>query len=303
MATGDTSTTKLQEKSLTIKLNRGTTLDGNGAYSVSRSAPTTLVAFAGPVKSGKTTLIASIHQGFQFGSVADYNFKRSLTLVAFEEKCFDSRAASGADQPSTPRTSARVGQEYFHLRLKHGKIRGDEPQILFLDMSGEFFERALDSSDETKQLATLKSANFLVVLMDGQLLGSKTTRHKAKSDSVMLVRRCLEEGVLTPACTVQVVITKLDLVLREKSEAQLTALLNDIAGDYERFAPLRVQVRTVAASPRPGSPWPLRFGVADLLREWAQKSHEVAFPERTVSVNSARLFDRLAGWWRPEQYQ
>lgn len=286
-----------------IKLNRGTALDGQGAYLVCRSRPTTVVAMAGPIKSGKTTLIASIHQGFQFPPVVRYSYKRSRTLVGFEEKCFDSRAASGADEPTTIRTSFAVGQEYFHLWLRRRDDPTRQPQVLFLDMSGEYFERSLDSSEEARQLTALKRANFFGVLLDGRKLASKTARHSARQDSITLVRRCIEEGLLNSDCIIQILITKVDLLLPEKSQESLAAHVEDIAADYLRFHNFNIRIAGIAASPKPGSPWPLRFGVADLVDAWFSHANVGTTKDQLVSIQSHRLVDRLASRWLPEQYQ
>jgi hypothetical protein len=284
-------------------MNRGSALDGDGAYLMCRARPTVIVAMAGPIKSGKTTLIASIHQGFQFPPVCSFAFKRSKTLVGFEEKTYASRAASGALETKTPRTSFAVGQEYYHLWLRSRAKSQLEPQALFLDMSGEYFERSLDSSEEARQLTVLKRANFFAVLLDGRRLASRVTEQSARQNSVALVRRIIEEKLLSAECLIQILITKVDLLLPEFSEGLLAAWMKDIDQDYLRFKDRKISLAGIAASPKPGSPWPLRFGVADLVDTWFSHTDFRVAASQPVSIKSSRLADRIAARWLPENYQ
>lgn len=130
-----------------INLNPGNALDADGAYAIRRGGNTQVVALLGAIGSGKTTLIAGLLQSFLAGPLAGYSFRRSDTLLAFEERCFESRIASGAPNASTVRTSSLSGQHYYHLEVVK-KEGADSKRLLLLDMSGEVYEAALSSNEE-----------------------------------------------------------------------------------------------------------------------------------------------------------
>ena len=97
-----------------------------------------VIVLAGAAGSGKTTLLASLHDSFQRGPFANYLAAGSQTLVGFEERCFDSRFASGLDAPLTQRTTVEEGQLIYHLRLRDLDLRGPLRNLLLADMSGEY---------------------------------------------------------------------------------------------------------------------------------------------------------------------
>jgi Double-GTPase 2 len=106
-----------------INLPSGKPLRSTEATNLLRAQPTPVVLLAGAAKSGKTTLLASLHDCFQWGPFAGYLAAGSETLLGFEEQCFDSRVASGAEKPSTGRTSLEAGQQFYHLRVRHESLQ------------------------------------------------------------------------------------------------------------------------------------------------------------------------------------
>src|SRR6266478_9212034 len=74
-----------------INLPTGKELDNLEAANLQVARPVRLVVVAGPIESGKTTLIASLYELFQWSRVSDYLFAGSNTLAGFEQKCYLSR--------------------------------------------------------------------------------------------------------------------------------------------------------------------------------------------------------------------
>src|SRR5438094_3901098 len=107
-----------------IDLPTGKELDESGALKLEVARPVRLVVVAGPVGCGKTTLLTSLYELFQWGPVAEFEFAGSKTLPAFEQRCHLSRSASGASEPKTQRTlnertvDGRLIPTYLHLGLR-----------------------------------------------------------------------------------------------------------------------------------------------------------------------------------------
>src|SRR4051794_25398831 len=127
----------------------GTTLDADGMVDLPKGKPLTVeqasevlrdtgapvVVLAGAVGSGKTTLVASLHDSFQRAPFADYLSAGSQTLIGFEERCFDSRASSDGESPTTVRTTTEEGQLFYHLRLRATHLGQPIRHLLIADMS------------------------------------------------------------------------------------------------------------------------------------------------------------------------
>lgn len=219
---------------------------------------------AGETKSGKTTLIASLHDAFLFGPLGDFSFAGSETLYAFEERAFESRAAAQGIEPTTPRTRYESGQEYFHLRL-FKRSSGEYSEILFADMSGEFYERSLYSKSEVEQFRDLTRAQGLLLLLDGEKLIDIDSRQTVRANAIQFLQRCKEERLLKAETKLQVLISKWDLVPEDSRAACLgfvKSRLNEVS--LERQA----EVLPIASRPGIGKREDKLFGVKDLFPDW-----------------------------------
>jgi hypothetical protein len=224
---------------------------------------------AGEISCGKTTLIASLHDAFLFGPLAGFRFAGSQTLVAFEERCFESRAKSEGVEPQTPRTRYGSGQQYFHLAVQ--KLDDSDARthdILFADMSGEFYERSLHSSSEARQLQDLKRAQYFLVLLDGAKLKNSASRQTVRANALSFLRRCMEEGVLTENTILQVLISKWDEVTMLSESAQTEILTFVTSRINEKALGRQVSVTPIASRPGLGRPDDKLFGVRDLFPGW-----------------------------------
>src|SRR5205085_5639270 len=100
-----------------IDLPKGKELNESAALNLAKSRPVQWIVLAGPSDSGKTTLLTSLYELFQWRKVEGYAFAGSNTLPAFEERCYLSRRDSGNVTPHTPRTRYKGPHpEYLHLR-------------------------------------------------------------------------------------------------------------------------------------------------------------------------------------------
>ena len=200
-----------------IALPSGEDLTSEAASSITRRSTTEVILLAGAVGSGKTTLIASIYERFQEHQLAGYLFAGSRTLMGFEKRCHLARIASERTRPDTERTLLAQGTRFLHLRTRREDLHGPVRDLLFADLSGELFREAIDSSEECRKLGVLLRTDRLVLLIDGERLIDPRRRHQATLEPRMLLRRALDEGMLSHRVRVDVVFAKWDLTQGDAS--------------------------------------------------------------------------------------
>ena len=281
----------------TFQMHSGAALTLTQISRVCRQSFTPIVFMAGEVKSGKTTLIASLHDAFLFGPLGDFRFAGSETLYAFEERAYESRAKEKGIEPRTPRTRYESGQEYFHLRLIEQSTKSIH-QILFADMSGEFYERALYSQSEVQEFEDLRRAQVLLLLIDGTKLASQSTRQAARANALQFLQRCEEGSLLTQQTKLQVLISKWDAVPFEKRAECMTFVSSKLNED--RLG-RQVDVLPVASRPGIGKKDDKLFGVRELFPTWVKSVPGVLRPSsplqpvrpfEVASLNSLREMPR-----------
>jgi hypothetical protein len=249
-----------------FRMHSGAALELSKIGRICRRSYTPVVFMAGEIKSGKTTLIASIHDAFLFGLLGDFRFAGSETLYAFEERAFEARAKEKGDEPRTPRTRYESGQEYFHLRLVD-QTSGQCSEILFADMSGEFYERALYSQSEVGEFEDLKRAQVLLLLLDGIKLASNVTRQTVRANAQQFLQRCREENLLPADTKLQILISKWDVVPIAKREGCLEFVRSRI---NNAALGRQVDVFPIASRPGIGKKDQKLFGVRDLFLDWVK---------------------------------
>lgn len=287
-----------------IKLHQGSALKPDEVYQICRGGNTRIVAPMGSIGCGKTTLIAGIFQAFLEGSVAGYSFRRSDTLVAFEEKCFNSRTSSEASVASMPRTSGQVGAEFYHLEVVKDADRSIH-RLLLLDLSGEVYEGAMHLKEDAAKLALLREVDLLVQLIDGKRLSSGATREKAYSDAKGLLRSLSEVKSITDQTPLQVVVSKVDqLVGNDVSPEALEGVRSTVAARFTKESQREgFEIREIAASPARDTTVPMRFGVADLLKSWLTEPETDPPVMPRLKVDGERLMHRLGEVWLPERFE
>ena len=255
----------------TIELHDGTSLTAEDAGRIVRSGGGELVVLAGFESAGKTTLIASAYQKFLDGKFADCSFRGSRTLPAFEDRCYRARIASQSPKPVTARTEQSEGLQILHLNLEAHRHGLRSVNLLFADMAGEFYSRALDGEEECRNLSIVKRADYLVILIDGKSLSDPRQREVALHDTKLLLRRFVECEMIGKWTSVQVVTSKWDLVLTSQSESEVQRRMATLESQIDSWASGRFRSLTfaqVAASPAAKPDLMVAYGVEALFCQW-----------------------------------
>jgi energy-coupling factor transporter ATP-binding protein EcfA2 len=255
-----------------INLPTGKELDELGAQKLEVARPVRLVVVAGPVGCGKTTLLTSLYELFQWGPVSGYTFAGSSTLPAFERRCYFSRTASERSEPDTERTP--FGEvRYLHLRVCPEDF-SREIEFLFTDVSGESFERARDSTLECQQLTFLRQADHFLLLLDSGKLIVKERRWEVAHDSMTLLRSCLDSGMLAANCLVNVLWTKFDY-FEAALDTEHMRFLAQLEGEVKAEFGSRIDhlsFSKIAARPTQVDSLKFGHGLPELLNYWASAS-------------------------------
>src|SRR6266545_4833715 len=152
----DVSAEPTDDESLGETAPKRVPVPSGGALTVEASLRVTLRSAAkvvvpvGPVGCGKSTLITTIYDQFQLGPFGGWLFAGSETLLAFEQRSFLSRTASGRATAGIERTSLSSGEQLVHLRLQdEGQVRAAR-DLLLADISGELFQSIADHPEQAK---------------------------------------------------------------------------------------------------------------------------------------------------------
>lgn len=256
-----------------IDLPSGNELDALVAAELQGAQLVRLIVVAGPVGAGKTTLITTLHDLFQMGRIGSYAFAWSKTLPAFERRCHFSRIASERSVPDTERT--KFGEvRYLHIQISGPALPGNLLDLLFTDVSGESFELARDSIEECQRLHFLKMADHFLLLIDCEKIIDRKKRNQVIHDGSMLLRSCLDSGMLAPSCFVNVLWAKYDFVAAA-GNGEHASFLEKATEEFRRQFGSRVgrlSFRKVAARPPDVDGLEFGYGLPELLQEWATES-------------------------------
>lgn len=251
----------------------------------------TVVAIVGERNGGKTTLVTELYSCFLRGTFAEMLFCHSLSLMGFEQRCFQSRAQSGGLYPETPRTSKQEGLSFFHLGLANTSDL-KRHDLLISERAGEVYREIRDRPERAAEMTELRKASSIVFIIDGERVSCPLKRHEAYASVRHLIRAIIFSGNLSPRAQVQLVTTKYDLLegeacvdARESLAEFESAIVKLVAGKFEVSS-----FNTAARDPRPGEQ-PAQ-GLAPLLRSWLQPPSSMSFREIPLPVLSDE-FDRL----------
>jgi hypothetical protein len=259
-----------------VPLPPGGELDQYTARDICASRLSKVIVMAGDVRSGKTTLVASIYDHLQVRPFAGYAFAGSDTLRAFEEKCHLGRVESEMLTPDMERTSRDFERRsLLHLQMCRVGASGRTRDLLFSDINGEVFEKARDSTEFCQSLGILRRADHLVILVDGRKLRALTSRHEATASPRAFLRRCLDSGMVGRASFVDILVSKWDLVLLSGTQSDVSAHLDNwsigIRRDLEpRVSRLRIE--KIAAGALYISGLEPSYGVDSVFPGWVEDS-------------------------------
>lgn len=273
-----------EEKTKRRRLPDGDTLSAGDGGAIVRSAPTSVVVVAGPAQCGKTTLVAGLYELFHRGPFGGFLFAGSRTLPGFERRCHLARIASGREAPDTERTVRSEGTDLLHLRLSAQDDSGIFG-ILFSDIYGEAFRRAADAAEECQQFTILKRADHVSVLVDGEKVANNRERQSAFSSADDLIGQCLDCGMFNTASSIQVVVTKWDLLLGNASAEQFVH--EKLAWLNSRYASKLGELTSHKLSIRPTKEGiDAGYGMAELLKKWTR----VRWPIPTTPAKPVRRY-------------
>lgn len=256
----------------------GLELDGEGASAILRRDWARVIILAGGVKSGKTTLIASLYQQFQNGPFASHNFAGSETLHAWERYCHPSRTASMASQADTDRTRLEPNFVFVHLRLRPFNADGAATDYLFSNVSGELFEAMRDNPEECARAGSLSRADRFLLLLDGDKLASPDTRASVIADARTLVRRLLDTGALGAAVPIDLLASKWDQVAKAGVEPILTEILDRLVSALRTHSTPPQSVAWYRLAARPATAEQAPVGLSDVLSRCFEVRRVVARP-------------------------
>jgi hypothetical protein len=256
-----------------VALPSGEALTDVQAAIVAASGPTKLVIIAGPYGSGKTTILTALFEAFQEAPFGNYTFRGSRTLVGFERRCHLGRKESGQESAETSHTSAREGIKFLHLDLAIRGLHGPTVEsILLSDVSGELFKRVRDSRAAVDGIAPFRRADHLCIVIDGEKVVSQEARQVARNDSRSILRSIAEADVLSKKCSIELAITKWDVVveaLHTGTDTSLKPFLADAITAIKAVASGKeCRVFEVAARPPVDAKVPFAHGLPTLLRSW-----------------------------------
>lgn len=267
---------QMPRKSDLVDLPKGDALSPDAASLIMAARESRVILLAGVNDCGKTTLLASLFEKFQAGPFAGFHFAGSKSLVGFEKRCFLSRMASERETPDTQRTEFGDIPDFLHLRV--ADVSTNKPllrDLLFTDISGEVFRLARDLKEENQKLSLLKQADRVLLLVDGAKVADLAMRDVAVDDSVLLLRRSVESGMLGVRSQVDVLLTKLDVV--ESSANRDSAMefwnrtVDGISTKYRsRLGGLRFFA--TAARPEAKSNLSLAHGLVEPFADWVRES-------------------------------
>jgi hypothetical protein len=281
----------------TVDLPRGVALPIDDANAIVGSRPVRFIIIAGPAGCGKTTLLTSLYESFQWNTFAGYRFFGSQTLAAFEERCFLARVASGKEEPETARTTL-MDPVFLHLRLLESKDPHRDVDLLITDLPGEVFSLAKDSSEECKRLGFLRRADHLTLIVDGRkLCGSKTCWPTAQ-DSYAILQALLDNGVMPEDAHVDVLFSKWDFIERSSKKAEIEGVVAKIEKQFRdrfeaRLGP--ITFRKISARPR-GGVLHFAYGIDYVLRDWIASSPWLRPADlrlKEIGRRESELFDGL----------
>jgi len=284
-----------------INLPTGKELDDLEAANLQAARSVRLVVVAGPVGSGKTTLIASLYELFQWNRVSDYSFGGSRTLPAFERRCYLSRIASERAAADTERTT--YGEvRYLHLQIWKEDFTRGPLDLLFTDITGESFESARNSIAECERLEFLRQADHFLLLLDSEKLVRKEKRWQVAHEGMMLLRSCLDSKMLSGTSLVNVVFAKFDYLhaaWNEENDRFLEKVMDEFQKEFGSRVG-RLTFSQVAARPTESPKLNFGHGLPELLKDWAVVSprersmkilqHETAGASRESEFFGVRHF-------------
>jgi hypothetical protein len=283
-----------------VALPSGEPLAADGLRSVTARDQTTVVLLAGPVASGKTTIIVSLYELFNQGPVGGLLFGGSATLAGFERVCHAGREVSGSSVPDTIRTNPASGAAFLHLRVADVSTGMPRPSSLLIsDVTGEAFEDARDAAEPTVIHRPLwRRANVICLVLDGHRLSNIAKRQVVRTEARSLLRAARDSKLMVGNCRLSVVTTKWDLVTTVDTENFIveteSQLKDQYAGDFASVTLHRIAARPVS------NRVPYAYGVPALLTEWTSRPTPKAVIAKPPMAPAGGIGEFANAFWKQE---
>lgn len=268
-----------------VDLPSGDTLTEAQADAVTRDGISQVIIVAGPVKSGKTTILTALFEAFLEAPFGNYLFAGSRTLVGFEKRCHDARVSSERTVAATGHTSMQEGIRFLHLRLAIAKDNAPiRKHLLISDISGEIFTQLRDSTASVLEMSVLKRADHICIVIDGEKLADQEQRHVARNDSRAILRSIIDAGMLSSTCKIEVVFSKWDLVVGSKQPEDVIKYVDETREGMKNLLGPSSSLKFYEIAARPESrALPFAHGLPTLVRSWMEEPTTLQKPDLFLS--------------------
>jgi len=269
-----------------VSLYSGNPLTLKEAREFSRRGRAVVVALVGLIESGKTSLIARLHQQFLAGPVGGHHFAGSRTLLRFEELNWYATVESGVNAPQMNRSSRQFDNSFLHFTVRTPDLEKGLTDVLINDISGETVQDAVATQSICEQLAGLARADHVVVVADGAALADLNVCYDHTGKLRDFVQRILQSGQIGKQTVLHLVVSKQDLL----KDAEANAMR--LEADFKRLFEKRVgnfHCWRIAARPGDGSQ-PTEGEIAKLFAQWIETS--LRYPLADVAQSPETSWER-----------
>ncbi|HEY4361436.1 MAG TPA: hypothetical protein VGN17_10715 [Bryobacteraceae bacterium] len=274
----------------TLALFSGLPLEIADAREFAARGRAIVVALTGMTESGKTSLLARLHQQFQAGTVGGYAFAGSRTLPRFEELNWLATIESGVGAPRMEHTSRKYDNSFLHFTVLQSHEGALPIDVLLNDISGETYPEAITAESICRQLICLSRADHLAVVVDGAAIANRSLRHDHCSKAKNFVERVLQTGQINKATILHLIITKLDVLSDPAKAEENTAAAARLEEDFTKNFRTKVAgVHTwrIAARPRDGT-MPTEESIAKLFATWVGSTRRYDSNPTVLPLSSSR---------------
>ncbi|MDZ4786371.1 MAG: hypothetical protein SGJ02_09885 [bacterium] len=277
------------KQSTSVKLFTGRELSFKETSIITDRYDSKLIAIVGESKSGKTTLLAEYYINLQKQPIKEYYFAGSKTQTGFEERCFYATVGSKAKKPDTGRTQSREFS-FLHLALKHKDELDKEPtHFLISDIWGERFREAKGSTALMQELTILKSADFVLFIIDGEKIATKATRALTIEEAKTFIQKALDENIFDSNTNLKVAVSKWDFLYSDSSFDFADKIERVFKGRFEsrlgKIEFTKLAARSENASLEAG------YGLYELLKSWKTENiNERISDTPEIKQSSSRAF-------------
>ena len=251
-----------------FRIRDAESLSPGAASALLKTKTASIVGLIGQAETGKTSLIAEVYDGFQYGAYGSLFFSGSDTLMAFEKICHKARGTSKGLDLYQERTDVTSDPVFYHLVIANEKEGASD--ILIADRSGETYRDILDKPSLATECLELKRSTVLNLLVDGARLCDSTERASVVTECHQVMQTLIHSSLIERRMRINVVLTKLDFVDTSPEKERVHM---DFQGIVERIRSIRIDLQLdlgvfkVAARPH-NDLYKKGYGVEPLLYDW-----------------------------------